>query len=513
MQSDCPYQLIELLGSTRLGTVWSAADEQGVPLTVALLDAAAAVDPGQRDAFVAAVNALAKSPAGAPRVVNSGFQGPSPWMACASGNGPGAELVFQSLGVPYVPAQTSGLADAEHPPVQPDLESTQRVDSAAAVPGSPWAPRPASPPESVNQQPVPQPGGPAQTMAEPQAEAMPPIHWPLAPLTTSPVSAPPLSETPPAPPVTEAPIPTALPAFEAPPVIPAAEIPPATTPHVPAPAPTPQPTFPQPADPAHGPWPWSNRDPAQPALLPAASPYAPPPQYPSFFGEPPAKRRRTWLWVTIGVVAVLLVGAGAFAGWRAFGGAGSVRAGSSPTASSGSGPAPAASPLRPGLEPPLPGDWPSRWPKFGPTDKVSTQTPEGLGVKLTLPASWKCVRAGSANGYVKYTCGTTVGNDQIGGDVIVRNCAAPCDAQQQTTMRSTEEAWGLQWRQAGQNATIVETTKLNGDSRYALVLVAYWHSTPSGPLDHQLVLRMTAPVTWVDDLRRIANALRDSVVF
>src|SRR5690242_11716424 len=108
MQSNCPYQLIEQLGSTEVGSVWSAVDEQGAPLTVAMLDAGAAADRNWRDSFVAAVTALAQSREAGHRVVNSGLTGPNPWIACKAGGGQDAELVFQSLGVRYVPAQRDG---------------------------------------------------------------------------------------------------------------------------------------------------------------------------------------------------------------------------------------------------------------------------------------------------------------------------------------------------------------------------------------------------------------------
>jgi hypothetical protein len=277
--------------------------------------------------------------------------------------------------------------------------------------------------------------------------------------------------------------------------------------------------------PAPLPWAWSNQDPqatqSQSAYAPSAytpsayapSPYAPPPPYPPLYDEDPARpRSRTRLWIILGVVVVVLVAAGSVLGWQLSGGTGGKpQAGASPSVSAL--PAPTPTPLRPGLEPPLLGSWPKQWPKFGPTDKVATRTLDGLGFALTVPATWKCVRAGSAAGFVKYSCGTTVSGEQIGGDLIVRDCAAPCDAQQQATMRGTEEAWGLQWRQAGENVTIAETTKLNGAARYGLVVVAYRHSTTGGALDKQVVLRLTSPVSWLDDLRKIANAVRDSAVF
>jgi hypothetical protein len=241
----------------------------------------------------------------------------------------------------------------------------------------------------------------------------------------------------------------------------------------------------------------------------------PPPEIPPLFGDRvPEPRRRTWLWVTVVVLVVLLGGAGGFAGWRALGRPGTVHSAPSTVAPNSSQPVVPTPPLRPGLEPPRPGTWPQRWPKFGSTDKVSTLSLDGLGFKLIVSVSWRCVLKDSGNGYVRYNCGADISNNQrIGGEVIQRDCPQPCDEQQQTTMRATEEAWGQQWREAGQNVTIAETAKLNGEPFYALALIGYWHSASGGPLDRQVVVRMTGPATWVDDIRKFANGVRDSVVF
>jgi hypothetical protein len=262
--------------------------------------------------------------------------------------------------------------------------------------------------------------------------------------------------------------------------------------------------------------------PSDPATLPWAPEFtggpADPPRssYPPLFGGPtPKPSRRTWLWATV-IVLVLLAGTGGFVAWRVvLSGPGKVQGAPSNRATNSSQPVPTDTPLRPGLEPPNPGPWPRLWPKFvSDHDKVSTLSLDGLGFKLTVPVPWQCALRGSGTGYVRYNCGADTSTGQrIGGDVIERDCPQPCDAQQQTTMRATEEAWGLQWREAGPNVTIAETTKLNGAATYALVLIGYWHSTPGGPLDRQIVLRMTGPPDWVNDIRKFANAVRDSVAF
>jgi hypothetical protein len=112
-----------------------------------------------------------------------------------------------------------------------------------------------------------------------------------------------------------------------------------------------------------------------------------------------------------------------------------------------------------------------------------------------------------------YNCGTSVGDVEVGGEVIARECLSPCDQNRQTALRTAEEAWGLPWRFAGERVTIAETMRLNGENRYGMVLIAYWRSDPDGAIDRQLVLRMACPVSWVDEIRRVVNGIRDEVDF
>jgi hypothetical protein len=241
-----------------------------------------------------------------------------------------------------------------------------------------------------------------------------------------------------------------------------------------------------------------------------ASPYKP--YFPSNSGATLAKRRRrTRLWIGTAVLAVLVIGgAGTVFAWQ---GLGETKAPKRATASSAvSAPMPTASPLRPGLEPPRPGDWPTRWPKLDGADKVKTVKLDGLDFAVTLPATWNCVRAGSAEGFVKFKCGVTLaGNAEVGGELVVRDCPGPCNQERRDAMRKTEEAWGQQWRAAGEYAYLAETLNLDGASRYGLVMLAYWRSAPDGAVDRQLVLRMTAPAEWVNDVRKVANGIRDRV--
>lgn len=179
-------------------------------------------------------------------------------------------------------------------------------------------------------------------------------------------------------------------------------------------------------------------------------------------------------------------------------------------------PASAAPPLNPGLEPPAEGTWPAQWVRFSPTDRVLTLTGlDGLTFPVKVPLTWRCTAVERARGLSRHQCGGPADNGaQLGGELIVRDCPAPCDGPRQTAMRTAEEAWGLRWVRSGPSSTYAETSSLtvDGERRYGLVVVAYWRSG-DGDVDRQLVLRMTAPVTGANQLRRVANYLRDVLLF
>ncbi|WP_341719327.1 hypothetical protein QQG74_06150 [Micromonospora sp. FIMYZ51] len=228
------------------------------------------------------------------------------------------------------------------------------------------------------------------------------------------------------------------------------------------------------------------------------------------------RRRPTGRWAAIAaLVVVLLVGVGAVVVWA---GADEDEP-STPVAgpSSPLPPAPTFAPQSPGIEPPQAGEWPTEWPKFAPGDHVRTlPNLEGLGFAVKLPAEWDCSLGGRAEGYVKYNCGAAEpGKPQLGGELIVRDCAVPCDEETQAAMRQAEEAWGLQWMRGGVFAAYADSSRLeiDGERRYGLAVVAYWRGGESGRIDHQLVLRMTSPIDGAGRLRRVANHLRDTLIF
>lgn len=495
MQPDGTYQLIEALGSCHVGTVWSAVDAAGNPLTVAVLDSAAAADQRWREAFASTANALMRGELGGPRVVSADLSASSPWVACETGDGPGAEQIFTALGLEYYPAPPSGDPDPAVPPGRTDSSSQQDTPAApetSAVPAEESALQQPAVGLSAAPPPTPSPTLPDQVSGAPSPVSPAPVSGQPQPVSPPPVSPPPVS--PPA--VSPAPV-----SGQPQPISGAPQSPPA--------GPRP-PTF-EPMSPASGAPQWNGwqlpsvGDPLQQAS-------------PSGYGYPmpgaierDAPRRRTGLWIGIAVVvAIALAAAGGVYAWQSGGG--------TPTAAASSSPRPVAlptaSPLSPGVEPPADGIWPLQWPKFTGVDKVQRFDLEGLGFQFTAPASWRCARSGNGEGYVKYDCGTAPGTEaETGGELIVRNCPAPCDENRRVAMRKAEEAWGLRWRRASRLAAYAETTKINGNPRYGLVIVAFWRSTPDGAVDREVVMRMTAPIEQTDVLRKVANSVRVGVIF
>jgi len=224
-------------------------------------------------------------------------------------------------------------------------------------------------------------------------------------------------------------------------------------------------------------------------------------QFVEALGTSPSRRRvDLWFWLAAGLVLVLIGG-----------GTGFVLARSDPDPRAEPPLSPAIvtpSATRPGLEPPRAGDWPARWPAFGPDDRTRRVELDGLGFALTLPATWICTPASNGDEAVTYRCGATLGGEGMGGEVTVRRCPDPCDTARRDALRKAEQAWAMQWRYAGPDVTIAETMAVDGARRYGLVLIAYWCSSPGGPVDRQLLLRMIAPVNWLDDIRRVANGVR-----
>lgn len=413
MQPVSPYRFSGRLGHCQVGSVWSAVDEVGRPLTVAVLDESASRDQSWRDAFAEAVEELAQPGPDRPHQVRAEVAAEMPWAAYlgAGGMGAGAERVFEALGLQVVPAEapTSGAS------------STMAVSG----PSGAW------------------PAVPEQSM------------W----TTSGP------------------------------------------------------PAYGSPADPTSG-QPYSPAAPGSYGLgyAPAAQdPYAAPVRriVPS---EPPKRRRGLLIGVAAAVVVFLAAGGVVF--WLL--GPGGGKPGPAPTSAAAPlpGALPTSAPQSPGLEPPKAGTWPVNWPRFKPTEAAHTLALDGLGFPVKVPPTWQCALAGRAQGFVKYTCGTPPGDaEQFGGEIVVRDCAAPCTEKQQDELRAGEEAWGAQWVRSGQYATYAEQiVQADGEQRHGLVVVAFWRGA-KGEVDHQLVFRMTCPVHDAQQLRKVATYLRDVLVF
>jgi hypothetical protein len=225
-------------------------------------------------------------------------------------------------------------------------------------------------------------------------------------------------------------------------------------------------------------------------------------------GMPSQRHQRVGPWLVAVAMAGLIVGvaAGLIVGFRWHGVAPAVAATATPD-----GPVdlrlPTAPPTKPGVEPPKRGGWPTQWPKFSSTDRTRNMRDlAGVGFAFQVPEKWDCVQRELTSGYVMYACGD---GSEIGGDLIVRRCPQPCNDDRRIAMRRSEEAWNLSWIRSGSFATWAESSQVDGTARYGLVYLGYWRSVPEDGLDRQVVFRMTSPVDRADELRKVANSIRD----
>ncbi|MGC9668859.1 hypothetical protein ACNTMW_20160 [Planosporangium sp. 12N6] len=221
----------------------------------------------------------------------------------------------------------------------------------------------------------------------------------------------------------------------------------------------------------------------------------------------------------VGVLALLIllpgVGSGIIASTIEPRGVAATSSGSPPTRTTPT-PFVTPSPTRPGVEPPREGTWPAAWPTFGSADTARTLPKlPGLDRSFQVPATWRCDQAARATGFARYTCtdtsDTSGADNRTGGELLVRDCPQPCDSNRRVQLRRAEEAWGLQWVRAGSYTSWAETGQLDGAPRYGLVFVAYWRSAPDGPIDREVVLRMSGPPDRVNDIRKIANSIRREI--
>lgn len=540
MQTAGQYRLQAPLSNCQVGDVWSGTDEVGRSVTVAVLNERASVDDRWRDAFAAAAEALGEAGADQLPIVGADHQGARPWVACAAERGAGAAQIFEALGQHLQPA-VAQPAPAQSGPVHPGPVPVP-VPSASAQPpatrpvAEDWAPTQALPVQPGPRQPVTGESAPTEALPVLSAptQAMPEVTTPIQPTQAGPV--------PPAPPMPPVPVPPA------PPPVPVQPTPPAPRPGEPVPAqpvsghpyPYPpvvenhptsglpvsgQPTsgfpvaghgtsgFPVSGSPVSG-YPLSGYPTSAPPVSGGAG--YPPYPGPTFGQQPPAKRRRTGLLVTLVAIAGLLAGSGAVVAVQALRGEdGGVPGPVSPTTPARFSPAdlllPEAAPAAPGVEPPRSGGWPSKWPTFTAAESTKPMNGlDGVGFDFRVPPTWACTKAEQRAAAVHYRCGDGTGDTMTsGGDLVVRVCEPVCDEQKRTALRQREEAWGVRWTRSGPFTAWAYATSVDGKPVYGLMYVAFWRSTPEGQIDRELVLRLTAPLAAKDELKKVANSVRD----
>ncbi len=471
MQTIGPYALRDLLGEGPAGRVWRAVDQQGSQVTMAVLGGSAANDPQRRWQFTTAVGQLAQTP-GVANALASDMGATDPWVAYPDDGGATAARIFDAIGMPC-------------PPVAMPVSGAPQPSTPQPSAPQPFAPQQPGPPQPGPQQPV---------SAQPMS-----VH----PVSSQPDSAAPAPD--PFQPVDP---------FNANAQISAAPVNP-FEPHLPPGPETPEPFPPQPANDAR----FANE----------SAPVQYQPEQRRFNDrEPTPGRSRKGLLIGLVVVVVLLAGGvGGAVYFTGHSGTPDARRSASPAPTSApSRPAPTkggtptphtqqsapSAPKQPGQEPPKDGSWPASFKTFGNKDKTRSLTGlAGLGFDLTVPEDWTCTKKDQSTTYVNYHCAGA--KTKAGGDLIVRSCSEPCDPAKKIKMRQAEEAWGLRWVRDGGNSSYAQSTSVKqpgGGAGYGLVLVRYWHSKSGGPMDRQVVLRMTAPKAAADEVQKVANAVRDA---
>jgi hypothetical protein len=491
MHTVGPYSLVETLGACEVGEVFSAVDAAGKRFTLAILSAAAAGDQRWRDAFAATAYALSHALDDGLPVTGADFAADAPWVACADEPGVGAAQVFLALGLQYRPANASP-AEPTPSPATPEPATPEPATAEAAL--TQPAPDQPAPAQAMSTQAAPTQAVPAQAMP---AQA---IAAQAAPVQAVPVRAVPVQAVPaqavPAQAVPAQAVPVQAVPVRAAPVVMRAEEPAAapsnTVPRNIAPRTTVPPnTAPRTTVPPNT---------VPPNTVPLESV---PPK-----GMPSQRHQRVGPWLVAVAMAGLIVGvvAGLIVGFRWHGVAPAVAATAAPD-----GPVdlrlPTAPPTKPGVEPPKRGGWPTQWPKFSSADRTRNMRDlAGVGFAFQMPEKWDCIQRELTSGYVMYGCGD---GSEIHGDLIVRRCPQPCNDDRRITMRRSEEAWNLSWIRSGAFATWAESDQVDGTARYGLVYLGYWRSVPEDGIDRQVVFRMTSPVDRADELRKVANSIRD----
>ncbi|MEV0838279.1 hypothetical protein AB0I55_01860 [Actinocatenispora sera] len=567
MQTIGPYALRDLLGAGPAGRVWRAVDQQGNQVTMAVLEGQAAVDPQSRWQFSATVEQVRQSaPVGGP--VAADLVGQQPWVAFPDDGGASAANVFAAMGAPCQPVTApAGQPTPGQPPVSGQPVPGQPVSgqpmSAQPMSGQPVSAQPMSgQPSSGQPMPGTVPPVPGQPMPTP-VSGMPASGAPMGSGFQPPAGGDGEPATTVIRPDAHGAVPQANQANQANQFGAVQQQPDQFGAEQPAgfgAAPNPfEPVDPfnaggQQAAPAPDPFAPQGQQQsgfagqqAEPFAAQQAEPFGgqqagqftarppqpdqfggpqPPQQYPPLSAEPEEKPRRTGLLIGLVILIVVVLGGGIGGAVYFTRGSGTPETKQSASAKPTGGkstapqgePTPHAqksapsTPKHPGKEPPKDASWPSSFAKFGSGDKTKSMSGlAGLGFDFVAPSDWTCTKKDQSTSYVNYHC---VGSKtKAGGDVIVRTCGEPCDAAKKIHMREQEEAFGLRWERDGGNSSWAQADKVtapDGSSGYGLVLVRYWHSKPGGPMDRQVVLRLTAPPSAKSDVQKVANSVRDA---
>jgi hypothetical protein len=186
MQTVGPYTLLTVLSGCQVGEAWSAMDDSGRPVTIAVLNARASADQRWRDAFAATATALAQTQVDRLPMVGADFQAEAPWVACAPERGPGAARVFMALGQTMLPVHTPPLAQSRPvhtPPVAVPQDAGPRTGPKPAT--NPWKTPPSDGGDAVVDARTGPPAPPVS--AEPEPAAVPDAAEPAFSSTGRPV--------------------------------------------------------------------------------------------------------------------------------------------------------------------------------------------------------------------------------------------------------------------------------------------------------------------------------------
>ncbi|BCJ45204.1 hypothetical protein GCM10010168_70050 [Actinoplanes ianthinogenes] len=439
MSTAGPNRLDRRLSTCEVGDVWSGADAQGRPMTVAQLNELASADDRWRSAFRAASEALGAAEDDGLPIAGSDHDAERPWVACPEvpGSG-GAAEIFTVLGQQLRPAFAGETALSVRTEPDPPTVPFQPVTPGSVAAAQPTATHPV----------------PIQPVATHPVAAHPVSAQPIS---GHPVSGRPLSGRP-----TSGPPTSGLPSFG---------------------------------------------NPISVVPISGGSPA---------YRQSGVGPRPDRLLLLIVALVSLLVGAAIGAAVVTVGSDGdkaSPQPSSAPvTYTDAQLLLPATPPARPGLDPAPDGTWPDDWPKF-PWGKPEVQDVTGLpglGFDFRMPTGWTCELAEKAEAAVHYRCGLWEGTTlTAGGDLTVRTCVAVCDDTARTALRQREEAWGLRWTSGTSLRSWADTAELDGQAVYGLVYVGFWRTVPEGVLDREVVLRMTAPVAAADDVKKVADSIRD----